>query len=54
MDTSTSMLVMYVVIVHKLGIMHVMFNIEFYKIVSRVVTQAFSTIFELFVKVRDV
>ncbi len=53
-DISTSMLVMYATIIHKLGIMHPMFSIEFYKTMSGVVTQTLNRIFEFFVKVRDV
>ncbi len=53
-DTSISMLVMSTTIVHKFGMMHLMFSFESYKTTSRVVTQAFSKIFELLVKIGDV
>ncbi len=52
MDIDTSMLVMYATIIHKLGIMHLMSNIEFYKTVSRVVTQILGRIFEFFCQSR--
>ncbi len=53
-DTRTSMLIMLIVVVRELGIMHLVTSMEFYKIASRVVTQALSKINEIAIRVGEV
>ncbi len=53
-DTSISMLVMSTTVVCKFGMMHLAFGFESYKTTFKVVTQAFSKISKLLVKIGDV
>lgn len=53
-DTDSSMLVMFVAMVHELGIMHLVSRSKAYKTTSRVVIQALGWITDFLVRVGDV